>query len=68
MELTLRDYVLFVPQCAVLEQSVMYYDVEHKNIHYCDGTNLRDRLQNKDNQKQNTSIVDFAIADLAIAY
>lgn len=69
MELTLRDYVLFVSQSAILEESVMYYDIEHKNIHYSDGTNLKDRLQDKDNHSnQNTSLVDIAIVDLAIAY
>lgn len=68
MQGNLRDYVLYVAQCAIFEQSVMYHDIEHKNIHYCDGTNLKDRLQNKNNLNQNTPVVDLALADLAIAY
>lgn len=65
----LRNYVLYVAQCAVLEQSVMYHDIEHKNIHYCDGTNLKDRLQNNsNNSQQSTPVADFAVADLAVAY
>lgn len=67
MNLTLRDYVLYVSQSAKLEQSLMYHDIAHKNIHYSDGTNLKDRLQNKDDN-QNTSVIDYAIADLAIVY
>lgn len=69
MQLNLRDYVLYVAQCARFEQSVMYHDIEHKNILYCDGTNLKDRLQNKNNNSnQSTPVVDLAVADLAIAY
>lgn len=69
MGLTLRDYRLYVSQCAVLEQSLMYYDLEHKNVIYCDGTNLKDRLQDKNTNNgsnENTSIIDLAVADLAI--
>ena len=51
MNLTLRDYVLYVSQSAKLEQSLMYHDIAHKNIHYSDGTNLKDRLQNKDDKE-----------------
>lgn len=59
------EYRLYVSQCAILEQSTMYYDLDHKNIYYCDGTNLKDRLQEKN--KNNSSIADIAIIDLAIA-
>lgn len=68
MQFNLRDYVLYVAQCATFEQSVMYHDIEHKNIHYCDGTNLKDRLQNNNTTNQNTPVADLALADLAIAY
>lgn len=63
------EYRLYVSQCAILEQSTMYYDLNHKNIYYCDGTNLKDRLQkkNENDSENNSSIVDIAIVDLAIA-
>lgn len=73
MNLTLREYRLYVSQCAVLEQSVMYHDTEHKNIYYCDGTNLKDILQGKNENPDDTEsgenpVADTAIADLAIVY
>ncbi len=75
MSLTLRNCRLFVPQCAMLEQSLMYYDLEHKNIHYCDGTNLKDRLKgnkpgsgNEDLESGKVPVVGYAIVDIAISY
>lgn len=75
MNLTLRECRLNVAQCAVLEQSMMYHDLKHKNIHYCDGTNLKDRLQGDKNngsdgdlESGKIPVADYALADLAIAY
>ena len=75
MKLTLREYRLYVSQCATLEQSLMYYDLEHKNIHYCNGSNLRDEIigeDENDNEDDIASgkapIADIAIADIAIVY
>ena len=72
MNLTLRDYRLYVSQCATLEQSLMYYDLENKNIHYCNGTNLKDEIlgndDDNDSSNKNQAIVDIAIVDIAIVY
>lgn len=75
MSLTIRQCRLTVSQCAILEQSLMYYDLEHKNIHYCDGTNLKDRFKGNKNPGNNEelesgklAVVDYAISDIAICY
>lgn len=67
--MNLLKYKLYVSQCATLEQSIMYYDLEHNNIYYCDGTNLKDRLEGKyeNSSDEESSIVDIAIVDFAIA-
>ena len=53
----------------------MYYDLEHKNIHYCNGSNLRDEIIGKDENDNEDDIAsgkapiaDIAIADIAIVY
>ena len=76
MSLTLRQCRLTVAQCAVLEQSLMYHDLEHKNIHYCDGTNLKDRLKgnkapgsgDEELESGRIPVVGYAIVGLAICY
>ena len=75
MSLTIRQCRLTVSQCAILEQSLMYYDLEHKNVHYCNGSNLRDEIIGKDENDNEDDIAsgkapiaDIAIADIAIVY
>lgn len=73
MNLTLRDYRLYVSQCARLEQSLMYHDLENKNIHYCNGRNLKDELLGDDDDNDDitsgkAAIAGMAIVDIAIIY